>query len=84
MVKLPDISISRWAINSGGDVYRADGYIGVGTDAPGGLIGLSNDSTYISVNSDGEITFTDTTSGTKKLSDLVSDISEQEHYLQPN
>ena len=33
-MKLPAISISRWAINAEGNLYREDGYVGIGTDSP--------------------------------------------------
>jgi len=33
-LKLPAISVSRWAINDQGDAYRVDGYVGIGTDSP--------------------------------------------------
>ena len=70
-MKLPSISPSRWALNSNGDVYRSDGYVGIGTDAPGGLLGLKDENTFITVNSDNEIIFQDVVSGTQKLSDLA-------------
>jgi len=33
-MKLPAISISRWAINAEGNLYKIDGYVGIGTDSP--------------------------------------------------
>ncbi|MFA5023450.1 MAG: hypothetical protein WC523_00635 [Patescibacteria group bacterium] len=33
-MKLPEVSISRWLTNLNGDIYRSDGYVGIGTSSP--------------------------------------------------
>lgn len=74
-MRLPAIAVSRWAINAEGNVYRLDGYVGIGTDSPSGLLGLGDEFTYITVNSNGEITFTDAVSGTQNLSTFAQSSS---------
>lgn len=54
-------------------VIKADGNIGIGgTLNPGGLFGLKNSNTYLDVDMDGHLTFTDIHAGTHALIDLAN------------
>ncbi len=33
-MRVPAVSISRWAINGNGDIFRSDGYVGIGLENP--------------------------------------------------
>lgn len=73
MATIPAIGISRWAINSKGNIYRLDGYVGIGTTNPGGLLGLGGNTVYIDVDG-GNLRFTDIT-GSRTVNDIVQDIT---------
>jgi len=95
MATIPAIGITRWAINSQGDIYRLDGYVGIGTDNPAGLLGLGSDEVYITVDEDKNIVFKDST-GIRTIKDITqtnvdfggaldgyaTDQTESEHYSQ--
>lgn len=70
-MKIPPISVSRWALTSGGDVYRSDGYIGIQTNAPGGMLGLGDANTWISRDSSGNMILSDAYSESNKLKNIV-------------
>ncbi len=45
--------------------------VGIGTQSPGGLLGLSNGNTYLDVDGSTNLTFTDAVTGTKTLAELA-------------
>ena len=53
-----------------GIFVKDGGYVGIGTTSPGGLLGLSDSDTYLDVDANGNLTFTDTNAGTRTLKNL--------------
>jgi hypothetical protein len=53
-------------------VIMNSGNVGIGTSAPGGLLGLKDADTYIDVDGSNNMTFTDANAGTVTLSDLAA------------
>jgi uncharacterized protein (TIGR02145 family) len=48
-----------------------NGSVGIGTDSPGGLLGIKDANTYIDVDASNNLTFTDAETGTKTLAQLA-------------
>jgi uncharacterized protein (TIGR02145 family) len=48
-----------------------NGRVGIGTDSPGGLLGIKDANTYIDVDASNNLTFTDAETGTKTLAQLA-------------
>lgn len=69
-MRIPAVSVSRWAINSNGDAYRLDGYVGIGTDDPQGDLSFGDGTVFLSTDDGGNLVFTDV-SGTNRVSDLL-------------
>lgn len=53
-------------------LIRAGGGVGIGTNNPGGMLGLGNANTYLDVDGSNNLTFTDGVTGTKTLADLAA------------
>lgn len=60
---------TRWRLDADGNAYRSDGYVGIGTDNPTGLLTL--ETTTITVDDNGILVFTDA-SGENRFSDPSS------------
>ena len=53
-------------------IIMNSGRVGIGTNSPGGLIGLQDANTYIDVDGSNNLTFTDVNAGTFTLTDISS------------
>ncbi|MBN1408604.1 MAG: LamG domain-containing protein [Calditrichaceae bacterium] len=51
----------------------SNGNVGIGTTSPSGLLGLSDENTYLDVDGSNNLTFTDAVTGTKTLAELAAD-----------
>jgi hypothetical protein len=75
-VRIPAIPISRWQLNSNSDAFRLDGYVGIGTNSPGGLLGLSDSNTYITVDVNDNLVLVDAISGSFTLAQLAAQTTD--------
>lgn len=70
-MRIPSVSLARWDLASG-NVSRADGYVGIQTSTPGGLLGLSRSDIFLTTDPSNNLVFSDPIAGSLTLSQLAN------------